>query len=59
MKKYILIIIFIILAISSLFIFNYINLQSTIYNLIEKDSRNNGVKIYAHYDYFIIPKSST
>ena len=55
MKKYISIIGFIILVISFLVIFNYINLQSSIYDLIEKDSRNNGVQIYAHYDYFINP----
>ena len=52
MKK---IIAIIILIFSFIVLYNYLNLQTSIYDLVEKDSRNNGVQIYAHYDYFINP----
>ena len=45
----------IILTFPSIIILNYINLQSSIHDLIKKDGRNNGIHIYAHYDYFINP----
>ena len=35
--------------------FNFIILQSSMHDVFEKDARNRGVQIYAHYDYFLNP----
>ena len=40
----------------SLIIFlNYVNLQSSFNDLIKKDIRNDGIRLYTHYDNFINP----
>jgi len=52
MKK---ILVLITLTFTTIISLNFINLQSSMYDVIEKDVRNRGVQIYAHYDYFFNP----
>ena len=43
------------LTFTTIISFNFINLHSSMHDVFKKDARNQGIHIYAHYDYFLNP----
>jgi len=44
-----------VLVISVVFSWNYISLQKNISKIVESDSRNTGISVYSHFNWFINP----
>jgi hypothetical protein len=44
-----------ILVISIIFSWNYLSLQKNISEIVESDSRNSGISVYSHFNWFINP----